>query len=241
MNVILDLAVVGILALTIVVGYKKGFVKSLMGLASGILALVIAFLFSPALARVVDDSLVRPAVVSAVEEKIVSVDPSEGNLWDFLANAPEELKSFFASIGVDLSQLDSYLPPETEPSDSSSALTEVSEALAAPLSNMISTVIAFIVIYLGALIILKIVSAMLDGLFKLPVLRIPNKLLGAGIGAITGVITCFVVCSVVGLVLPYLAGSDYPLLSNVTADKTLLFRFFCGFDGVASLLGTVLK
>ena len=82
---------------------------------------------------------------------------------------------------------------------------------------------------------------MLDGIFKLPILRIPNQILGAAVGLVTGLITCFVICSVVGLVLPYLAQGDNSLFNNVTADKTLLFRFFCGFDGVAHLLGTILK
>ena len=242
MNIILDLIVVGILVATVIIGFKRGFIKSLMGLVSGILALVIAFLFSPALARVVDDHLIRPVMVSAVEEKIVSSDPTDGDLLDFLKNAPEDLNQFFSSIGVDLSRLDSYLPEgEEQEGEGEGVLTTVSESLAAPLSNMISTVIAFVVVYLTALILLKIVTALLDGLFKLPILRIPNKLLGAAIGALTGVITCFVICSVVGLVLPYLAEGENTLFSNVTADKTLLFRYFCGFDGVSELLGTILK
>ena len=71
-------------------------------------------------------------------------------------------------------------------------------------------------------------------------LRIPNKLLGAVIGAVTGLITCFAVCSVLNLILPYLAENGNPFFADVTAEKTLLFRFFCGFDAVRELLGTVI-
>lgn len=241
MNIILDLLVVAILAFTIFLGFRKGFVKSLMGLASGILALVIAFVFTPTLAAVVDRSFVRPAVVSVVEEQIVSVlpDEQEGNLLSFIKDSPAELAGFLSGIGIDTSRLESYLPEET--AEEASSLESISEALAAPLSHMISSVISFIVIYVAALIILKIVTAMLDGLFSLPVLRIPNKLLGGAIGAVTGIITCLAVCSVLNVLLPYLAENGNPFFANVTAEKTLLFRFFCGLDAVREFLGTVIK
>lgn len=241
MNIILDLAVVGILAFKVIVGYKKGFIKGLMGFVSGILALAIAFFVSPTVAGVLDNSLVRPAIASSVEEKIVSMNPGDGDLMEFLYEAPEELKAYCSGIGVDMNQLDTYLPAEGMEGDNVTVLSSVSNALAAPLSNMISSVLSYILVYIAALLLLKLVTNMLDGLFKLPILRIPNQILGAAVGLITGVITCFVICSVVGLVLPYLAQGENPLFANVTADKTLLFRFFCGFDAVAQLLGTILK
>ncbi len=244
MNIILDLAVVAVLAITVFIGYKKGFIKSLMGLASGILALIIAFVFSPTLAALIDDNFIKPAVVSVVEEQIVSVIPDNSDMdpESLLNDAPAELTEFLSGIGVDVSQWKTYLP-EQAPGDGEGplSLNSVSQALASPLSRMIASVLAFAVIYIAALIILKIVTAMLDGLFSLPLLKIPNKILGAVIGGITGIITCFALCSVVNLLLPYLSESGNPFFANVTADKTLVFRFFSGFDAVKDVLGAVIQ
>ena len=236
MNILLDLIVVLVFFFSIFFGYKKGFIKGLMGLVSGILALVIAFLLNGPVAGFIDSTFVYPATHAFVEEKIVSSVPDgtqDDQLLLALKDAPEELKEFFQQVGFDMDKLS---PSE----DGTSLIQHISQSIAQPVSHLISSVIAFIVLYLVALILLKIVTVMLDGLFRLPILRIPNKLLGALMGLITGVVTCLVLCSVIQLALPYLVQSENPLFANVTADKTLVFRWFCNVDVFRELLGNIL-
>lgn len=236
MNIVLDLIVVLVFFFSIFFGYKKGFIKGLMGLVSGLLALVIAFLLNGPVAGFVDSTFVYPATHAFVEEKITSSVPDgteDDQLLSALKDAPEELKDFFRQVGFDMDSLSAS-------QDGTPLIEHISRSIAQPVSRLISSVIAFIVLYLVALVMLRIVTVMLDGLFRLPILRIPNKLLGALMGLITGVVTCLVLCSVIQLILPYLVQSENPLFANVTADKTLVFRWFCNVEVFQGLLANVI-
>ena len=57
MNIVLDIIVVGIFALAVIIGYTRGLIRSVMSLVSGILALVLAFVFTPMLSKFVDENL----------------------------------------------------------------------------------------------------------------------------------------------------------------------------------------
>ena len=74
---ILDCAVVIILILTALVGYKKGFVKYIISSIGTITAIIIAFLVADMIAPTVYDQWVRSHVRDYVEEKIESFDVTD--------------------------------------------------------------------------------------------------------------------------------------------------------------------
>ena len=241
MNIILDLVVVAILATSIAIGYRKGFIKGIMGLVSGIIALILAFVLTPAVGGLIDSAFVAPVVESTVTEQLENFAPDGANesikaVEDFINNAPEELVAFFEGMGIDTSAALDELKTAQSKTGSTDYVTELGKSLAAPVSATISAAIAFIIIYIIAIILLKIVVSLLDGIFSLPILKLPNKLLGGALGAVTGIIACFAVCTVFSQLLPYLANMDNPFFQNVTIDKTLVFRFFVGFDAIKELL-----
>ena len=244
MNIILDLIVVAILALCIAVGYKKGFIKGIMGLVSGIIALVLAFVLTPTVGGLIDSAFVSPVVEGAVTEQLEIYAPDGANesiksVEEFITNAPQELSEFLSGMGLDVPEALKELSTSQPSTGKVDYVAELGKSLASPVSAVISGAIAFILIYLAAIIILKIIVSLLDGVFSLPILKLPNKLLGAVLGAVTGVIACFAVCTVIAQLLPYLANMDNPFFKNVTLDKTLIFRFFVGFDAIKELVGNI--
>lgn len=74
---ILDCAVVIILILTALVGYKKGFVKYIISSIGTITAIIIAFLVADMIAPTVYDQWVRSHVRDYVEEKIENLDVTD--------------------------------------------------------------------------------------------------------------------------------------------------------------------
>ena len=241
MNIILDLVVVAILAVSVAIGYKKGFIKGIMGLISGILALILAFVLTPSVGGLIDSAFVAPVVESAVTEQLETFAPEGTNesikaVEEFINNAPAELMTFISDMGLDTAGALEDIKNAQAQTGTKDYVAQLGKSLAAPVSATISAAIAFILIYIAAIIILKIVVSLLDGIFSLPILKLPNKILGAVLGAVTGIIACFAVCTVFSQLLPYLANTDNPFFQNVTIDKTLIFRFFVGFDAIKELL-----
>lgn len=254
MNIILDLAVAAIIILSVVIGYNRGLIKSVMGLASGIIAIILALALTPALSGFINDNFVHPAISSFVEQKIVSVTPSQKSddesVQEMIEDRPSEFQDVLDFFGMTFDELKTSLfgdkkdtaPAQTgSESNNGGLVKEAGMKISKNVSGLVSSVIAFLIIYILSLVILKIVTSMLNGLFSLPVLKTSNKVLGALIGLVTGVLSCFIVCTVVARVLPYLAQTDNPFFANVTSDKTLLFGFFSSFDNLKELIAKFVK
>ena len=70
-------------------------------------------------------------------------------------------------------------------------MTEISKAIAAPSASAMSNVVSYFIIFVAALIILKIITIVLSAVFELPVLRTLNRTAGLVFG-----ILCALVLSV---------------------------------------------
>lgn len=69
-SAIMDLAILGVLALCVVMGARKGLFRSLMGLVAVIAALAAAVWASNIAADFVIDRMLRPATETAIEERV---------------------------------------------------------------------------------------------------------------------------------------------------------------------------
>lgn len=69
-SAIMDLAILGVLALCVVMGARKGLFRSLMGLVAVIAALAAAVWASNIAADFVIDRMLRPATEAAIEERV---------------------------------------------------------------------------------------------------------------------------------------------------------------------------
>ena len=70
MNIILDLIVVAIIALTVILSVKRGFVRSAVELAGFVLAVVLAFNLGPVLADTTYENIVKEPVEKTTTKKI---------------------------------------------------------------------------------------------------------------------------------------------------------------------------
>lgn len=265
MNIILDLLVVGIFAGSIIVGFSRGFIRSVMGLLSGILALVLAFVFTPMLAGVVDEHIVHPALSGFVEDRLVSVSPSESpddGIEEMIDEKPSAFRELLDSFGISVSELENALfggdktaetgaatdeavtgdeapvtGEKTEKGVVGSLLQNAADVISSKLSGIISSILAFIVVYIVALILLRIITFLLEGLLSVGPLKTSDKILGALFGLVTGAVSCVAICTVVANLLPYLANSDNAFFANITSEKTMLFKYFSDINFIKEFIG----
>lgn len=199
-NIVLDIVIALILVVFAVRGAKRGFVLTLAGLVTYIIALLGAMLISHLFAERVAAQFIAPLV----GDKIVPAIAEAGD-----ALGLEDIVIF----GVRLGDL-----PTFAELDLNGALAAVTQPLTDALSLSIARCIVSIVTFVVILIILKIVAHAIDLVFRLPVLGTLNSLLGLATGIITGALLVLLLVSVLSMFTG--------LIPPETADRTILFKFF---------------
>lgn len=221
MYIILDIIVVLILGLTVYTVTKRGFVKTVFDFGSLIAAIIISKIFSPALSEFFYDSLYS-RISTAIGNGLRSLLDT-GGLPDNLEI--ESLTALFEKYNIELKEI--------IPNDSTEATVQF---IAQNIVSLLAYALSFILIFIVSLVALKIIALLIDGVFKLPVLKTINKGLGFVLGIISAAIYVLLFVALMQLAVPYL-GSVYPeVFSQGAIDNTFVFRYLYNFEWVQFLV-----
>lgn len=197
MNFVLDIILLAIIALSVVSGYKKGFVKTLFHMTRTVLAFLAAAAFTRYLAPYVKRYLLPGAPPP---------EPAASS------GAQDGIAGMLEGIGQDL-------------------LASGKEAVAGTVREILANAVAFLILFLAALILLKIVELVVSLVFRLPLLKETNKVLGLFMGFLSGLFLAAVFCMVAEMAIPYLNDLENPVFKNLNPEQgTILYRHFCAFD-----------
>ncbi len=193
---VLDIIALVVIVFCLYFGMKKGFVKSFFSTASFIIALVLTLsTVNPAFEYIKETSFGK-----AVYEK------TEINL---IEKSEEEKDGFFESF-LDKSQI-------IEGADS------LEETLSDNIGTLILRSLCSVVLFLGYSIILKLLSKILDAIFKLPVLNAFNKIGGILAGGINAYIFMIIISSAIMLLISTSFGET--LLSQLEESKIAVWFY----------------
>lgn len=180
---IADLIVVILILLAVFKGYKKGFIKTGLGVLSFFVAIVITFMFYKPVMNFMRENTgfeswfseyLYNINVGGVEEMDNSTESGD----DYISNLPK--------VVVDIIGLEEVKE-------------NVKVTVVEKIVDFTLKLLSIMIVYIIARIILNIVIILLDSIAKLPVLKQFNELLGVLIGAILGVIQVYTVCAVVAV------------------------------------------
>lgn len=185
--VIMDVVVAAVLLLSVICGWRQGFVKSLAGLIITIIALVgaamIAGTFLDPAAR-----LVAPLIENVVEEKVEEALIAQTGSYDTsrLEGSAEEILQL---LGIDADARES-IAERAEETIVETGVSVVS-AVIQSLARSVIYGILFILSFIALTILLHILAAAMDLLTKLPGLHALNALGGGALGLAKGALVVF--------------------------------------------------
>lgn len=226
MSFFLDLVIILIFALMVFIGYKNGFIKSILNTFSTLISLGIAFVFSKYVSAYFMEHFFR----SKVTEKVTAafdglMKTGNGNLKmdQLFEESPEAFRKIISSLGVNFDSLKDKFSGAIS-SGSASLKEDVVDYIASPIAQVISDVLAFLLLFIVSLIILSIACSLLDLVCKLPVLKQLNSFLGILFGIVTGFLTVWAISTGLSYLLPVLSRL-YPeqIRANVI-DNTLIVK-----------------
>lgn len=221
---IYDVLIVAVLAFFAVLGWRRGLLLSLCGLAVAI----VAFLGAGVLADTLDDPVanaIQPSLASAIQESIGShmeskpegaaADPIDalrdmGGLYEWAADALAETRETMDSVVLGTIQ---------------GVARSAAQAIAVQIAHAILFVVAFVALF----ILLTVLLHVLDLVAKLPGLNFCNGLGGGVIGLIKGGIIVLVA------VTALMASSFRP--DPQTLESSYILRFFVTYNPILALFG----
>ena len=221
---IFDLIVLLVLVLTVIQGYRKGFVLTLCGFLAIFVAFIGASILSDALAGPVSRAI-TPVVESGIQDAVgsyyqyappaadgaASSVPEEGLLDDLpLENVLEALQD--STLYRSLTQNFQQAVEDGVETIASNAIRALAEYVAIQVTKMVLFLLCFVLILAGWFVL----SHALDLAFKLPVLSTLNQWSGAAIGLVKGGVLLFIACWLFQGLIPQEA-----------IDQSVLLRFFC--------------
>ena len=105
MALILDALLIAVVAVFVLFGIKRGFIKSFVSLLGIIISLAIAFYLSTPISNFIFSNILRNPIHDKITETISAQLPDSANKDDIKLEIPEELLSLAKSLGIDV---DSY-------------------------------------------------------------------------------------------------------------------------------------
>ncbi len=226
---IIDIILVALIVLSTAAGYARGFIRTLLGFVGVAAALIVATIFSPSLANYLDTNIVNDTVTNVIDESLTEAfDDGNGSLDQILG----AVNKFVFSDGVDAEGYAKGI-------ESGGSVEAVSRELASRISAPVCSAAAFIGIFILTVLVVKIISAVLDKLFKLPVLRQTNGFLGGLLGLALGVIYAMILSRAFVLMLPWLTSTVGGPFTPELASGSHLLVFFSGFNIIKTVISGV--
>lgn len=263
-GIIIDIAVVAIILIIAIIGIKRGFVKTLVGLLSIVITLAAAiFLTQPVAGLVADstewDASLRTELANAIAD---SLPNSNANvIYDNLDGDPEtDLELAFVPEGSNepapLSEVfgDNFLwgliPDSLLEGAAADMLTE--QALAedieldsaintVPLLNVVSQAFVNVIFLVGAFIVLAIVVRLLLWLILLLLRKLTQRVylayfLDKTLGGVLGLALGAVIVLIILTIIQLLSGMSFMTAVNETLDGTTVTKMIMDNNFLYELL-----
>ena len=223
----LDIIIAGIIIICLYIGFKKGFVKTVMSLLSFIIAFFMAHTFSPPLSSYVYSNWIKPNFVSALISRIENFLSPSVSLNSLVENSnpPDNFLKMLESYGVKIPDVQGWIN-EAALRGTGNLNEYVAANLVEPAARGISDFLAFAAVLFVSLLLLAIITALINGAVKLPGLNMLNRIGGLALGGLYGAGISYIFTLLVYYALPYLAASTPIGVTREIINETIFFKWF---------------
>ena len=215
MNIV-DYIILGLIGLSILWGFYRGFIQSVLNMGGCLLALVGAFYLYPALANAIqgNQELVRTLIhYTDASSRLGDLELALTPVGNLTQNTLQTILQH-VSLPEPLSSLLSYnLENQVYASLNISTVADyVNQTIVSVSSNILCFLACFLVIYL----LFSIVANLLRAVFRFPLLKQLDWLAGGVFGALRGIVFCYAVFVLVPLVETIVPFDEITTLMNAS-------------------------
>lgn len=220
MAYVLDIAVVLIFGLMVYTGHRQGFIKTVAGLISFVVALVLSTVLAGPVSEIAYDKMVEPPVVTALEESIGDDSLAADSLTAAIDKMPGFVKSQLTTQGIhDGADLLQYV---NNAEKGETAVQSVMSKVIEPVTKPVLEVVCSLILFFLFQFIISLILKLLNVLAKLPVIKQANKTLGIVAGVMQGALWAFLIAT---LLQALAATGLVPMVSTELVESTMLVKW----------------
>lgn len=239
MAFIVDIVIVVILLLSIYLGYRRGFVKTIFGCLSLVAAIILASMFGSHAGNLIKGTKMFGDVSENIATEIseyfdkTAKEGIENAMSAQVSLESSPLGNVLVRLGIDAQSVEKGYVSALQ-KGAANVKQEVVDAVSGPVLDCLANAMGTLIVFILSLIALKLLSYLVDGIAKLPLLKTVNKFGGLAAGAVSGIIFVFVLCMITQVILPYIP--ENPVVYVGMDKDTWLYSFFLSLNPVILLL-----
>lgn len=204
-----------IILISTVIGYFRGFIKTVAGFLIYIVSFFVARMFAPLVSRFVKLIPFIKNMITDIEMPVI--DPNLTTIQKLI-----EMGKYVYNSGKSTDEV-------------------VKQVANNYLAEVLSIVIAFIVLFIGTFIILKLVTLLINKIAQAEGLKQINRLLGLIVGLILGFFITWIISNLfTNFLLPILS-SSYPDVIPYSIGETSLMKFFMQSNPISWIMNLIVK
>lgn len=221
----LTVVVILILVVSMIIGYKKGFVRLVVSLAAMLLTMIIVAAITPYIGETIKT---QTGIYDVIQENCIELLKSNGKENTKIdqdtilesSKLPDVVKYAMATGGEDLLEgIGAY------------------EYIGDFMANIVIYALAFIIAFLVITIIFRVTILSLDIVTKIPVINGINKLAGVLVGTIQGVIIIWI-----GFLIVFLcSGTSFGKMLTAQINQSIMLDFIYNNNLILQLITSFLK
>lgn len=233
-GLIIDALIIGVCILMIASGQRRGAVKTIMSLISGIASFLIACTFTPTLSVYLQEKIFLDKLAQSIMNTVASLaqsgkDAAQNMIYDvsgLMQNS--QFLSVLDKYGADPDKTSQTI---SEINDTTHAAVEkVSYAVAEPISKTVSDIAAFALLFVLSLIVLKLITFVISKVFQMPVLRTLDRTLGLVFGIASAAFFVLVFAMIVNNFADILTTAAPTTFPENFPEKSLILRFLSKYN-----------
>ena len=200
MNIV-DYVVIGIVGLSVLFGFYRGVVSSVLNTGGCLLSFGLSFLLYPKLADIIRGNTELVRTLMHYTDASSRIGDLELAISNVAAMTREGIAQVISKVSLP-PPLDALLLNNLETQAYASAgVSSVSDYVSQTLMNACINILCFVVCFVVLFILISIIVNALKAIFRFPVLKQLDWLVGGGFGFLRGLLICYAAFAIVPLVL----------------------------------------
>lgn len=207
---VLDIILIAFLGLSVFLGFRKGLISKIIGIAGFGIAILMALMLQSSVVKFMNNTLpVGKQINDTVYENVNNIVKENKTDNDFYNEILKVIQG-------------------TTEQEKEAKIRELSNSI----TDFILRGISFIGVFILTYIIVLILGVMLNGIFSLPILNSVNKLGGMGIGFVLGLLQIWIILAIISFLSPM----DFMLKTNELISSSTLVNLMYNNNFVTAIV-----
>ena len=215
MNVV-DYIIIGILVLSIIYGLYRGFLQTLLSVASFFLAVFLAFQFGPTLSTFVREKTGFSATLKTYTDTVARVGDAELSNRSVTGLDPASIERVMDSLRLPEAVKSVVRKALEGVSYRAEGLGTVNEYVQRTVVDVVLDVLCYLICFVLASILLGLIVSLIKHVFRFPVLRAMDGLAGGVFGLVRGAVIVYALFLLVPLLETMLPDQEIQTLVSAS-------------------------